>query len=263
MSGVMLIIALNRDAVDEALDAAVQLPAGSAPVFVTTSGDWTRMRRERVQWEYILPEEAWAALWPSFSYNRYVSARLEHIVDVVRPVHIVEYGGALAAVHLSQLLTALEVRVESAPSVDRADGTGELMKRFDLMDKRLERVLREQKRLVLATALKQLVLRTVRIEAPTAVVSRGDPLLLPWEGAVHFPPAPDGSWSGVYPATDEEAIDLTADVMTRFSIRYLVFPEPSRWWLEKYPNLRTWLVSNGRVIGDEPGTGVVFETSAR
>lgn len=82
-----------------------------------------------------------------------------------------------------------------------------------------------------------------------AVCSRGDDglLALPDRPARHFPAAADGSWAGCYPADDGDAVDQV-ESLRRAGCRWVVFPAPAAWWLERYPGLHEHLRQTTRPV---------------
>jgi hypothetical protein len=91
------------------------------------------------------------------------------------------------------------------------------------------------------------------VESIVAVISRGDPDLIDFEGRVgwHFPRGADGEWPGYYPKEDEAAVahleSLRSDGAGFFAI-----PNTAFWWLDQYPAFAEHLESTYRVVrGDE------------
>jgi glycosyltransferase involved in cell wall biosynthesis len=85
-------------------------------------------------------------------------------------------------------------------------------------------------------------------DATALVVSDGDDDLVRLRDrrAWHFPQTEDGTYAGHHPASSAEAIAQLEELRER-GAEFLVFPEPSRWWLSHYRELREHLESRYRV----------------
>lgn len=97
-------------------------------------------------------------------------------------------------------------------------------------------------------------------EARVLVVSRGDDRLLriPARAVAHFPQAPEGCFSGEYPADDAAAVAHLVGLVTRGGWDTLVIPETCSWWLEHYPAFRTHLHRDWHPLHHDPETGSIF-----
>ena len=84
--------------------------------------------------------------------------------------------------------------------------------------------------------------------ARVAVVSKGDGELLELDGreACHFPRTADGIYAGYHPKDSEAAIAHLEELRAK-GAAFLVFPEPSLWWLDHYKGLRRHLESRYRI----------------
>lgn len=85
---------------------------------------------------------------------------------------------------------------------------------------------------------------TARVALPAGarvlVVSKGDNELLALGAGCqgeHFPQGEGGSYLGHHPAESEEAI-ANLEALRAQGAEYLLFPNPSRWWLDHYEALR-------------------------
>ena len=91
-----------------------------------------------------------------------------------------------------------------------------------------------------------------------AVVSRGDDDLLDLDDRTgwHLPRTADGRWAGHHPADSDDAI---AAVVTawRDGATHVAVPTASRWWLDQYRGLATWLRSTHRVVAETDACVVV------
>jgi hypothetical protein len=87
-------------------------------------------------------------------------------------------------------------------------------------------------------------------DADVAVVSRGDDRLLDLGcRSRHFPQGPSDEWAGYHPADSAEALELLESARHRGATHLLV-PESSRWWLEHYDGLTTFLHEHATVVTD-------------
>lgn len=82
-----------------------------------------------------------------------------------------------------------------------------------------------------------------------AVVTHGDIDLIEFEGRTgwHFPQTADGTYAGYHPANSREAIAHLNKVRAK-GAQFLVFPEPSMWWLSHYPKLTEYLERRFTVV---------------
>lgn len=97
------------------------------------------------------------------------------------------------------------------------------------------------------------VRRSVPAEVPAdsvvAVVSRGDPELVAFEGVTgwHFPQADDGRYAGFHPADSGDALRHLHDAVARGATHLLV-PATSGWWLEYYDGLAAHLEEHHELV---------------
>lgn len=104
--------------------------------------------------------------------------------------------------------------------------------------------------------------RTVPAGASIAVVAKGDPRLLLFDGVrgVPFPQDKHGAYAGHHPRDSQEAIERLEDVR-RMGVDYLLFPATALWWLEHYREFAAYLDESAkRVWADDDG--VVFQLGA-
>jgi hypothetical protein len=99
------------------------------------------------------------------------------------------------------------------------------------------------------TQLSGLVRSLLPPKARLAVVSKGDPDLVAFEGlsGEHFPQAEDGQYAGHYPADSAGAI-AHLEALRAAGAEYLLIPKPSAWWLEYYAEFREHLETRCRLI---------------
>jgi len=109
-------------------------------------------------------------------------------------------------------------------------------------------------------AIHRVIREALPEQPPILVVSKGDDELVQMCGrrAVHFPRAANGVWAGHYPADSFEAIALVEGERVR-GARYLLFPEPSLWWLDHYAYLSRYLEATSRVAAQHEGVCLIFE----
>jgi glycosyltransferase involved in cell wall biosynthesis/SAM-dependent methyltransferase len=91
------------------------------------------------------------------------------------------------------------------------------------------------------------------------VVSKGDDELLRLgarEGW-HFPRAADGRYAGHHPADGAAAVAHLEELRAR-GARYLVLPEPARWWLDHYAEFRQYLDGRAAVAARRDGVCTVY-----
>lgn len=103
---------------------------------------------------------------------------------------------------------------------------------------------------------RELVAAHVPRHATLVVVSKGDGRLLEHgdRRAWHFPADPKGGYAGHYPADGNAAADQLTE-LRRSGATHLVFPRTSRWWLEHYAGLQTFLDQCcERIVEDEACT---------
>ncbi len=94
----------------------------------------------------------------------------------------------------------------------------------------------------LAGQIREVVRRTVPQDATVIVVSKGDDELLKLDGRKgwHFPQTKSGVYIGYHPADSAAAIEHLEELRTKGG-RYLLFPQPSFWWLDYYQDFRKHL----------------------
>ena len=120
---------------------------------------------------------------------------------------------------------------------------------------------------------RQAAAECIPADALAAFVSKGDDALLRHEHirACHFPQGHDGQYAGHHPADSAAAI-AHLESLRSDGVEFLVFPEPSLWWLDHYTALRHHLESSARLavrrdgicrIYDlRSGSGATFKNSA-
>ncbi len=101
--------------------------------------------------------------------------------------------------------------------------------------------------------------RSLPFGAVVAVISKGDPELLAFQGRTgwHFPRDSQGQFAGHYPASSEAAISHLEDVRA-FGAEFLLIPQTSLWWLDYYREFRQHLESRYAVVARDAETGVIF-----
>jgi hypothetical protein len=87
--------------------------------------------------------------------------------------------------------------------------------------------------------IRAVVADTVPQGATVLVASSNDDRLLELDGRQgwHFPQDESGAWAGYYPADGNEAITQVEKLRAK-GAGYMVFPDPSLWLLDHYPELR-------------------------
>jgi hypothetical protein len=85
--------------------------------------------------------------------------------------------------------------------------------------------------------------------AIVAVVTHGDAELVEFDGRTgwHFPQDADGTYAGYHPANGRDAIAHLNKVRAK-GAQFLLFPEPSMWWLSHYPTLARFLERRFTVV---------------
>ena len=116
----------------------------------------------------------------------------------------------------------------------------------------------------LAGRIREVVGACVPEGAVIAVVSHGDDELVEFEGRTgwHFPQTPEGSYAGYHPADDRAAIAHLEEVRGR-GARFLLFPEPSLWWLSHYNELAQYLERHYTVVDTPSDECRVFSLGTR
>ena len=115
----------------------------------------------------------------------------------------------------------------------------------------------------MAKTMRDLVEELVPPDATVIVVSRGDEDLVAFAGrtAWHFPQDAEGDFAGFYPGTSSAAIAQLEFLRARGG-DYLLFPEPSLWWLSHYTGLQQHLERRYRQLYYGDDTGALFEIGA-
>jgi GT2 family glycosyltransferase len=108
--------------------------------------------------------------------------------------------------------------------------------------------------------IREIVRRALPSDAIVVVTTKGDEDLLDLYGreAWHFPQAMDGSYPGSYP-TDGTAAIAHLETLRARGACYLLFPEPSLWWLESYPKFARHLEYHYPVVFRDESTCVIFQ----
>ncbi|MDP9019718.1 MAG: glycosyltransferase, partial [Actinomycetota bacterium] len=109
-----------------------------------------------------------------------------------------------------------------------------------------------------------LLQQSVPAGSVVAVVTKGEGRFLELDGhdVWHFPRTAEGEWAGYHPATSDDVIRHLEELERR-GARYFLIPSWARWWLDHYTGLRPHLARRGRVAGEEPDGGIVFELDSR
>ena len=141
-----------------------------------------------------------------------------------------------------------------------------LAERFDRLEDAFEAVRYEQRASnepAHVAPARELVRSHVPRGAPVLVVCKGDPELLDLYGrpASSFPQGPDGQYSGFWPADGSAAV-AHLEALRAEGNRWLLIPEPYRWWLDQYPQVASHLVRYS-VLADAPGVGVLVNLQSR
>jgi hypothetical protein len=111
-----------------------------------------------------------------------------------------------------------------------------------------------------AEKLRQMIDNVVPKNATVAVVSKGDDELLELNGrsAWHFPRNELGKYLGRHPADSNEAVRYL-EAVRHEGANFLIFPEPSLWWLDYYSEFRRYLSNNYRLVTKKQDGGVIFD----
>lgn len=273
--GPLLVVAMTADSLPTAIELAHSPEHKGEVVILTSTSDWAPLRAAAVQWEYVMDEVTWHGLQPHRPWSEYLLVRLQHVQSTWEPREIVDVcPGSLDERLLRLLCTPPQGKTgdgvgarfpppqpaaarRDSPAADLATELRLLRRRSDDIAKDLLALRDTQHRQLLSLALLLLLDKHVPQNAACAVVSRGDPLLLVRPAARHHPALEDGRWSGEYPADDTEAVQQL-QALQRDGVEYLVVPEPSRWWLDHYPRLHASLRTDGGLVVDQAGTGLIF-----
>jgi GT2 family glycosyltransferase/glycosyltransferase involved in cell wall biosynthesis len=94
----------------------------------------------------------------------------------------------------------------------------------------------------LVSSIADIAARALPAGAKTAVISKGDTVLLEavGSGAQHFPQADDGSYPGFHPADGGAAINHL-EAQRDAGVGYLLVPSTAFWWFEHYADFRDHL----------------------
>lgn len=105
-----------------------------------------------------------------------------------------------------------------------------------------------------------MVRKATPADAVVAVVSKGDPRLLEFEGrsGAHFPLDDEGRYAGFHPKTSEDAVAAVESVRAA-GTHFLCLPATAFWWLDHYQGLANWLTAHCAVVAREDGTCIVYD----
>jgi hypothetical protein len=111
----------------------------------------------------------------------------------------------------------------------------------------------------LVRRIRDVISRTVPAGETVLVVSKGDPELTDLQDrrGWHFPRGAGGGYAGYYPADGQAAIEHIEELV-RQGATFLVFPQTSLWWLDRYDGLRSYLETRHEKIFHDEGTAAVF-----
>jgi GT2 family glycosyltransferase len=111
--------------------------------------------------------------------------------------------------------------------------------------------------------VREVVREHVPFDSTILVVSKGDEDLLKLYGrrAWHFPRTDTGVYTGYYPKSDLSVV-AHLEMLRARGADHVVFPEPSFWWLEHYPDFRRHLESRYRSAARDDAC-VIFELRPR
>lgn len=111
----------------------------------------------------------------------------------------------------------------------------------------------------LVRAIRAAVRAKLPRQAKVLVVGKADKEILSLYGrkASCFPQGPDGRYAGYYPACDTAAI-AHLEALRAAGAEYLLFPEPSRWWLDHYKRLSCHLERRYRIALDQPDVCAIY-----
>jgi hypothetical protein len=115
----------------------------------------------------------------------------------------------------------------------------------------------------LVKEIRDLTRRVLPREARVAVITRGDPDLLDFNGlrGFHFPPADSDEYAGPLPADSEQPIQ---DLETMFErgAQYFLIPATEYWWLDYYSSFRRYLESGRhRLVLRQKHVCAIYELS--
>jgi hypothetical protein len=99
--------------------------------------------------------------------------------------------------------------------------------------------------------IQEVVERNVPEGATVLVISRGDDDAIEFAArrGWHFPQDEDGTFSGSYPETSEDAVAQLESLRER-GARYLLVPGTSAWWLDHYDGLARHLRERYRPLAE-------------
>jgi hypothetical protein len=100
--------------------------------------------------------------------------------------------------------------------------------------------------------IREIVRRVLPRDATVIVLTKGDPALLDLYGrrAWHFPQDEDGAYAWSYPPDGDSAI-AQLEALRDQGGDYLLFPAPSLWWLESYPEFAAHLDRYPEIVREE------------
>jgi hypothetical protein len=106
----------------------------------------------------------------------------------------------------------------------------------------------------------EVVRKATPADAVVAVVSKGDPRLLEFEGrsGVHFPLDDEGRYAGFHPEGSEDAIAWIESIRAA-GTHFLCLPATAFWWLDHYQGLANWLTAHCDVVARDDDTCVVYD----
>jgi glycosyltransferase involved in cell wall biosynthesis len=107
------------------------------------------------------------------------------------------------------------------------------------------------------------VCRRVPSDAIVAVVSKGDPALLDFDGPKgwHFPRRADGVYAGYHPGDSQAAIAHLEELRAN-GAGYLAFPPEAVWWLDHYAGFREHLERRYALVLRDTAAGVLYGLDA-
>jgi hypothetical protein len=110
----------------------------------------------------------------------------------------------------------------------------------------------------LVVRLRDLVHRCVPQGAAVAVMSKGDPDLVSFDGRQgwHFPQDSSGGYAGYHPRDSAAAIQ-ELEALRRRGADFLVLPATSNWWLDHYPDFANHL-RGYETVAEEADAGTIF-----
>jgi hypothetical protein len=113
---------------------------------------------------------------------------------------------------------------------------------------------------------REIVCRALPPESTVIVVSRGDPemVALDRRTAWHFPRGDDGGYAGYHPSDGNSAI-AHLEALRAEGAQFVVFPQPSFWWLEYYEGFRDHLEREHELVLQDPSCVIyaLRETTGR